>query len=44
MNTVSPSIRLSADPIKAIGEVTVPLKIHRDVTAQLKVKVVPDTH
>ena len=33
-----------ADPIKAIGEVTVPLKIHRDVTAQLKVKVVPDTH
>ena len=33
-----------ADPIKAVGEVTVPLKIHRDVTAQLKVKVVPDTH
>ena len=33
-----------ADPIKAIGEVTVQLKIHRDVTAQLKVKVVPDTH
>ena len=32
-----------ADPIKAIGDVTVPLKIHRDVTAQLKVKVVPDT-
>ena len=32
------------DPIKAIGDVTVPLKIHRDVTAQLKVKVVPDTH
>ena len=31
-----------ADPIKAIGEVTVPLKIHRDVTAQLKVKVVPE--
>jgi large subunit ribosomal protein L9 len=31
-----------ADPIKAIGEVTVPLRIHRDVTAQLKVKVVPE--
>ena len=31
------------DPIKAVGDVTVPLKIHRDVTAQLKVKVVPDT-
>jgi ribosomal protein L9 len=24
--------------------VTVPLKIHRDVTVQLKVKVVPGTH
>ncbi|MGH9310184.1 MAG: 50S ribosomal protein L9 [Vicinamibacterales bacterium] len=33
-----------ADPIKAIGEVAVPLKIHREVTAQLKVKVVPETH
>ena len=33
-----------AEPIKAIGEVTVPLKIHRDVTAQLRVEVVPDTH
>ena len=32
------------DPIKAIGEVTVPLKIHREVTAQLKVKVVPEAH
>ena len=32
------------DPIKAIGEVTVPVKIHRDVTAQVKVKVVPETH
>ncbi len=31
------------DPIKAVGDVTVPLKIHRDVTAQLRVKVVPDT-
>ena len=33
-----------ADPIKALGEVTVPVKIHRDVTAQVKVKVVADTH
>jgi large subunit ribosomal protein L9 len=33
-----------AEPLKAIGEVTVPVKIHRDVTAQLKVKVVPETH
>ncbi|HEU4925550.1 MAG TPA: 50S ribosomal protein L9 [Vicinamibacterales bacterium] len=32
------------EPLKAVGEVTVPLKIHRDVTTQLKVKVVPDTH
>jgi large subunit ribosomal protein L9 len=32
------------EPLKAVGEVTVPLKIHRDVTVQLKVKVVPDTH
>ena len=32
------------DPIKAIGEVSVPIKIHRDVTAQVKVKVVPETH
>jgi large subunit ribosomal protein L9 len=30
-----------ADPIKAIGEHNVPLKLHRDVTATLKVKVVP---
>lgn len=33
-----------ADPIKAIGEVAVPLKIHREVTAQLKVKVVAERH
>jgi large subunit ribosomal protein L9 len=33
-----------AEPLKAVGEVTVPLKIHRDVTVQLKVKVVPGTH
>ena len=31
-----------ADPFKALGEYTVPIKIHRDVTAQLKVKVVPE--
>lgn len=28
------------DPIRAIGESTVPVKLHRDVTAQVKVKVV----
>jgi large subunit ribosomal protein L9 len=32
------------EPLKAIGEVTVPLRIHREVTAQVKVKVVPETH
>jgi large subunit ribosomal protein L9 len=32
------------DAIKALGDVTVPIKIHRDVTAQLKVKVVPEAH
>ena len=31
-----------AEPLKAIGEVTVPFKVHRDVTANLKVKVVPE--
>ncbi len=30
-----------ADPLKSIGEHIVPIKLHRDVTAQLKVKVVP---
>jgi large subunit ribosomal protein L9 len=29
------------EPIKALGEHTVPVKLHRDITAQLKVKVVP---
>jgi large subunit ribosomal protein L9 len=29
------------DPLKALGESMVPVKIHRDVTAQVKVKVVP---
>ena len=33
-----------ADPLKALGEAHVPLKIHREVTAQLHVKVVPDAH
>ena len=33
-----------AEPLKALGEVTVPLKIHREVTAHIKVKVVADTH
>ena len=32
------------EPLKAIGESTVPVRIHRDVTAQVKVKVVPETH
>ena len=27
------------EPLKALGEATVPVKIHRDVTAQLRVKV-----
>ena len=30
------------DPLKALGETMVPVKIHRDVTAQVKVKVVAD--
>jgi len=30
------------DALKSIGEVTVPVKIHRDVTAQVKVRVVPE--
>jgi len=29
------------EPLKTIGEHTVPVKLHRDVTAQLKVQVVP---
>ncbi|MGH8638407.1 MAG: 50S ribosomal protein L9, partial [Burkholderiales bacterium] len=33
-----------AEPLKAIGDATVPVKIHREVTAQVKVKVVPETH
>jgi large subunit ribosomal protein L9 len=30
---------LLPDAIKALGEFTVPVKLHRDVTAQLKVTV-----
>lgn len=30
------------DAIKTVGEHTVPVKIHRDVTADVKVKVVPE--
>jgi large subunit ribosomal protein L9 len=30
---------LLPDPIKALGETTVPVKLHRDVTAQLKIVV-----
>jgi len=30
-----------AEPLKSLGEHTVPVKVHRDVTAQLKVKIVP---
>jgi large subunit ribosomal protein L9 len=32
-----------ADPLKALGESTIPVKIHRDVTAQLRVKIVAQT-
>jgi large subunit ribosomal protein L9 len=31
-----------AEPIKKIGELDVPVKLHREVTAQLKVKVVAE--
>jgi large subunit ribosomal protein L9 len=30
------------EPLKALGEAEVPIKIHRDVTARVKVKVVPE--
>ena len=30
------------EPLKALGQVTVPVKIHRDVTAQVQVSVVPE--
>ena len=31
-----------AEPIKTIGEFDVPVKLHREVTSQIKVKVVPE--
>jgi large subunit ribosomal protein L9 len=31
------------DPLKSLGEFTVPVRIHREVTAQVTVKVVPQT-
>ena len=31
---------LLPDPLRALGEVNVPVKLHRDVTAQLKINVV----
>lgn len=31
-----------AEPIKQLGEVTVPIKIHREVTGQIKVRVVKE--
>ena len=30
-----------ADPLKTLGEHTVPVKIHRDVTANVKIRIVP---
>ena len=30
------------EPLKALGEVTVPIKVHREVTAQVKVKIVAE--
>jgi len=32
------------DPLKAVGEATVPIKLHREVTAHVKVNVVPEQH
>jgi large subunit ribosomal protein L9 len=32
-----------ADPIKALGDVVVPVKVHRDVTAQVKISVVAES-
>ncbi len=33
---------LLADPLKSVGETTVPVKLHRDVTAQLRVSVIKE--
>jgi len=40
-NIYKRKIQLS-EPIKKLGEFTVPVKIHRDVTAEVKLKVVKD--
>ena len=32
-----------AEPLKTLGEHVVPVKLHRDVTAQLKLRIVPAT-
>jgi large subunit ribosomal protein L9 len=32
-----------ADPLKSLGDHVVPVKLHREVTAQIKVKIVPAT-
>jgi large subunit ribosomal protein L9 len=32
------------DPLKTLGDHAVPVKLHRDVTAQVKVKVVPTSN
>ena len=32
-----------ADPLKTLGEHTVPVKVHREVTVDLKVRIVPAT-
>jgi len=32
-----------ADPLKMLGDHAVPVKLHREVTAQIKVKIVPAT-
>ncbi|HEX9406519.1 MAG TPA: 50S ribosomal protein L9 [Thermoanaerobaculia bacterium] len=34
---------LLPDPIKTLGETTIPVKLHRDVTARLRVSVVKET-
>jgi large subunit ribosomal protein L9 len=33
-----------ADPLKALGDHVVPVKLHREVTAQIKLKIVPSTN
>ena len=30
------------EPLKRVGEYTVPVRLHRDVTTQIKVRVVPE--